>query len=319
MRTKTRPSRKYRPRRARSGAPPPLQITPRDVEIIRHVARYRFLNSDHIRRLVPGSAKNIGNRLKALFEHGYLDRPDCQYDTYRPGGGASPIVYALADRGAHLLASTATDAGSARGSWTQKNKSVGRPFLEHTLAIADFSVAMRAAIDARAAVDLIEGEELIAGFPNETRAQAKPYRVSVPVFHQSTRMDIGLEPDYAFSLYLPKAKRRAFFLVEIDRGTMPVERERLHQSSILRKLLAYQAFWQSKRQQQHFGWRNFRVLFVTTSTERVKHMLAAVDTHTAIKGSPLFWFADKQTLYASPDILAQDWRDCSGSNQSLLP
>ena len=45
---------KYRPKRVRSNAPPPLQLTERDVEIIRLVAHYRFLNSDHIRRLVPG-------------------------------------------------------------------------------------------------------------------------------------------------------------------------------------------------------------------------------------------------------------------------
>ena len=89
-----------------------------------------FLNSDHIRRLVIGSPKNVTTRLKALFEHRYLDRPECQYDTYRPGGGSSYIAYALADRGARLLA----DAPSPdkRSYLTHKNKSVGRPFLEHT-------------------------------------------------------------------------------------------------------------------------------------------------------------------------------------------
>ena len=81
----------YRPRRVRSGHPPPFQVTKRDVEILRQVARHRFLNSEQIRRLIPGSDKNITNRLKALFEHGLLDRPDCQYDFYRPGGGSKPL------------------------------------------------------------------------------------------------------------------------------------------------------------------------------------------------------------------------------------
>ena len=121
----------YRPRRARSGNPPPFQLTDRDREIILHVAEYRFLNSDHIRRLVEGSSKNITTRLKALYEHGYLDRPECQYDTYRPGGGSAPIAYALADRGAQCLNETERDGVSSSrlacrpACWTHKNKSCG--------------------------------------------------------------------------------------------------------------------------------------------------------------------------------------------------
>ena len=106
----------------------------------------------------------------------------------------------------------------------------------------------------------------------------------MPVIHQGGRVAVGIEPDYAFSLYLPKVRRRAFFLVEIDRGTMPVERYDLKQTSILRKLLAYQTMWKSKRHTQHFDWRNFRVLFVTTSQERVDNMIAAMNAHGQTKG-----------------------------------
>ena len=307
----------YRPRRVRSSNPPPFQLTARDREIIELVARHRFLNSGHIRRLVAGSAKNITNRLKALFEHGYLDRPDCQYDTYRPGGGSTFITYALAERGARLLADKG-DSGK-RISWAHKNKSVGRPFLEHCLAIADFAVAMRLAVQTHDNVELVDGERLVQAFPTQTQTLTKPYRLTVPIIFSGGRVAVGVEPDYAFSLHLPKARRKAFFLVEIDRGTMPVERSDLRQTSILRKLLAYQALWKAKLHNDHFGWRNFRVLFVTSSIERALNMIEAMNTHGQTNGSPLFLFADKRSLYATDNMLAREWLDGYGNEQQLLP
>ena len=320
----------YRPRRARSGNPPPFQLTDRDREIILQVAEYRFLNSDHIRCLVMGSSKNITTRLKALFEHGYLDRPECQYNTYRPGGGSAPIAYALANRGAQCLNETEADGvrsislasrqvSRQRVGWTHKNKSVGRPFLEHALAIADFAVGLKQSVAKSSNVNLIEGDALIARLPDETRAFKKPWRLNVPVIYGGTRIPIGVEPDYAFSLHLPKAKRRAYFLVEIDRGTMPVERFDLKQTSILRKILAYQTLWQSKAHHAQFGWRNFRVLFVSTSAERVENMIASMNANALTKDSPLFYFADKQSLYEKGNLLAEPFLDCYGNEQQLLP
>ena len=313
------PSKPYRPRRIRSGNPPPFQLTERDIKIVQLVARHRFLNSNHVRRLVGGSAKNITNRLKALFEHGLLDRPQNQFDTYRMGGGTSPLVYALADKGAQLLAGIYEQPDGKRISWTHKNESARRPFLQHTLGIADFAVAMQIAIAGRADVDLIDGYELMDDFPAEILARNKPYRLSVSVIHQNVRLDIGLEADYAFSLYLPKVRRKAFFMVEVDRGTMPVARRDLKQSSILRKLLAYQTMWKMKLHQKHFGWGNFRVLFVTESTERVENMIEATNSLSQTSHSPLFLFADKSSLYGLEDALDYQWRDTSGSRQFLLP
>jgi len=215
--------------------------------------------------------------------------------------------------------------------WTHKNKSVGRPFLEHALAIADFAVGLRQSVLSRDNIDLTEGDELIAKLPEEIRALKKPYRLNVPVIHGGTRIPIGVEPDYAFSLNLAKAKRRAFFLVEIDRGTMPVERFDLKQTSILRKLLAYQTLWNAKLHKNHFGWRNFRVLFMTTNSERVENMISSMNADALTKGSPLFLFADKSSdrsvdksadkpaFYEKGGLLATPFLDGYGNEQFLLP
>lgn len=306
----------YRPRRRRSGNPLPFQATPRDLDILRAVARFRFLNSGHITALMPGSAKNMRARLKLMFEHGLLDRPECQYDTYRSGGGSSEIVYALASKGAKRLAENGERDVDTRVSWSQKNRDAGRPFLEHALAIADFAVALTASVRDRVDIELLNGAALLARFPVPTQAMPKPLRMSVPVILDGTRDVIGIEPDYTFSLGFPALRQRANYLVEIDRGTMPVERASLAASSILRKLIAYREIWRSGLHMTQFGWRNFRVLTVTTEPERAKHMRECALRHLGPTDAALFWFADRSTL-ASSGPLAHVWCDAAGTSKSI--
>jgi hypothetical protein len=100
---------------------------------------------------------------------------------------------------------------------------------------------------------------------------------------------------------------------------MPVERTHLRQTSILRKLLAYQTIWQSKQHHQHFGWGNFRVLFVTTRAERAQNMAKAANNYPLTKASPIFLFTDKYGLYGQSDLFAHEWLNCFGKHQKLLP
>src|ERR1700728_4384896 len=92
-----------RPRFARAATPPSFQITDRDAEIVRQVARHRFLRSTHISQLLNAPHKKILERLSPLYHAGYLDRPRAQLEYHVRGGGSAALVYALGDRGASLL------------------------------------------------------------------------------------------------------------------------------------------------------------------------------------------------------------------------
>src|ERR1700731_4423381 len=92
-----------RPRFERPLERPTLQITPRDIEIFRAVTTHRFLRSAHFAQLIDGAAKKIIERVGQLYYAGYLERPPAQLEYYRAGGGSSPIVYAIANRGAQVL------------------------------------------------------------------------------------------------------------------------------------------------------------------------------------------------------------------------
>ncbi len=303
-----------KPPRTRKTKPVPFQITERDIRILQLTSQHRFLNSEHIRQLVGGSRKNVSNRLKLLFDHGLLDRPECQNLLFRPGGGSNYLAYAITGKGSKLLANS-----HDKPFTITTNKSIGFPYLKHTLAIADFNIALDLAARSDPRIDLLDSDRLTAKLPVQTKQKAKPFRLNTPVVHQGARSHIGVEPDIMFSLHLKTQNRQAFFLVEIDRGTMPVERSNLRQTSILRKLLAYQTIWQSKLHQKQLGWHSFRVLFVTTSRERAENMVIATDKHTPAKGSPIFMFTDKQSLYSHDNLLAHEWLDCHGNRQRLLP
>lgn len=93
---------------------------------------------------------------------------------------------------------------------------------------------------------------------------------------------------------LPPRNGRHFYLhfYLADRGTMPVVRKGLTQTSFARKLLAYQETWRRGLHKMHLGIPNFRVLTVTTSRERVRHLVAACRSLPG-GGSHLFLFADE--------------------------
>lgn len=133
-------------RLTRPTAPPGLRITERDIAILIAVARFRFLTSQQIARVVGGSAKALLVRLKLLFYHALLDRPSHQHAQLAMffDDGNRPLVYGLARKGAHLLAELGY-AVDGRLDWTTKNARATSQFLAHTIEIANIMIDVAAA------------------------------------------------------------------------------------------------------------------------------------------------------------------------------
>ena len=287
------PSR--RPRFRRASEPPAFRVTDDDVEIVRQLARHRFLRSTHIAALVGRSLDRTNDRLSRLFHAGYLDRPRAQLDRFPLG---SPhFVYALADRGARLLIEC-DGVEFANVEWSRKNRLAGRPFIEHQVEIMDFYVGLECATRARADVHLIHPDELVATFPDQRAAARNPFTLRVTLSHRGVMQEVGLVPDFAFGLTLAGGSRR-YFLVEIDRGTMPVVRsDVLRQTSFEEKMRAYLTAHAAKQHERQFGWNTFRVLTVTTDDRRARTMTEALRKlrvpHSL--GAALFLFATRDGL-----------------------
>jgi hypothetical protein len=288
---------------------PAMRITSRDLALIRSVHRHRFLRSPQLQALAGGSPAGVLRRLQLLFHHGYLDRPRAQLEWY--AAGSEPLVYALGDKGADLLAEA---DGIPRGTirWGEKNQRAGRVFLHHALLVAEVMVAVEQSVRRHEGVRLISAEEIWAGAPETTRKKRQPFawRVKFP----GGGVYLGVIPDQIFGLEC--GGRQLFFFLEADRGTMPVSRRGLRQTSIRRKLLAYHETWRQGLHRRLFGIGNFRVLTVTTSSERVGQLVAA-NREVTPGGSRLFLFAHAGAR-RDQDILAHGWTNGRGEAMRIL-
>lgn len=302
---------------------PRMRLTSRDVAILRHVSRHRFLNAHQIMTLV-GNSPRIVRRLQALFQCGYLDRPRAQL-VYYANAGSEPLVYALARKGAQVLAETDHErAESFR--WTLKNKRAGQTFVQHTIEAADILVRLATSDHGGRGIRLVAEDQVLREAPAATRDLAHPYKLSAEVEWAGKRHKLAVVPDGVFALefgddILAPIERANFFL-ELDRETMPVMRKARsldkhnRQTSILSKLLTYHRVWRAKLHTERYGWESFRVLTVTTSEQRIKTMLEAVNDITEGRGSALFLFATAEALKQT-DIVSASWLNGKGERTTL--
>jgi len=293
----TTPRRK---RFERSADAIPMQLTERDLHLLAHVGRHRFLSSAHLAALDGGSPQNVLRCLRALYDHGYLDRPKGQLAGV-PIEGPRPFVYGLAPKGARALREYGhhLDGG---GDWSEKNKRAGAVFIEHTLAVADFMTALELSCRARTDIELMRDREIIAAAPEATRNAREPLRWLVRP--ERGRNEIwSVVPDGLFALSFADGTA-AYFLLEIDRGTIPIVRNSLDHRSITRKLATYYEGWRANRHVEQFGVKQMRVLMVTESAERVSNMISAIDHITGGKGSNFFLLIDKASIATSGPLEA---------------
>ena len=166
----------------------------------------------------------------------------------------------------------------------------------------------------------VKSQSRFAARRKQTRAARNPLSLRVKLSHQGVVHEIGLVPDLVFGLQFADGSRHSF-MVEIDRGTMPIARSDFLQTSFERKMRAYLTAHAGKQHEKHFGWKTFRVLTVTTDRHRTQSMMEALrQLHVPNSiGAPLFLFAMasyRGTIpLASHDILKEKK---TGSSRNLL-
>lgn len=113
-----------------------------------------------------------------------------------------------------------------------------------------------------------------------TQALVEPHdyiQMKPPVTYGSESFQTAVIPDKVFSLH--EAGRQANFFLEYDTGMMPIERYPLAKnSSLLKKVLQYKKVYEMGLHKP-YGWETFRVLFVTSSEERIKNAVEKLGKH----------------------------------------
>jgi len=299
------------PRFKRLPAIKQLRLTNRDCDILKHVHLHRFLRSDHITSLFPGSPQQVLRRLQLLYHHGYLERPRCQIDYYQ--SGSRRMAYGIGNKGGWLL-KREFSLHYHRLDWQAKNR-VSRLFLEHALLVSDVMVAVEMACRNQSSLRLLSPEEIVP--PPDTARKREPLRWTVDI---GNRLQCGVIPDRVFGFeFTDKSGRRnqSWFFLEADRGTMPIVRSSLDKSSSFRKLSAYEATWSQNLHRTKLGLNRFRVLTVTSNPERIGTMQQAA--RSLKRGHGLFLFLDAKTLKEEKDFFALRWQTCrDGETVGLL-
>ncbi len=311
------------PRFARKDNPPGCSLNDRKIGLLRALARDRFLSSEQLAEIDGGSHQKTLRVLRLLYDHGFIDRPPAQRFELAAHENR-PLFYSLALAGARILAEL--DGASLRDyNWTTKAKARTAKTIVHALHVADTMAAFAKSIHARG-FRLTDHQELLPEFPAATRngpRGSSPFALRVDIGQPGLeRRSLTVVPDRLFSV---QTNKRFHFALEQDEGTMPVRRWRnrgkqllsFDDTSIARKLLTYDAAWQQDLHLTRWGFRQFRVLFVTTNRRRIEEMLDAVEFITGGKGTRFFAFTDLATLLAG-DPLEAIWMNGKRETTSLL-
>ena len=291
-----------------------MRITSRDIELLRNLARLRLASAAQLAALDGGSAQNVSRALLALFENSYVERPVAQVASRLLYEGSRPTIYGLTRKGASLLRQHGEDVRRRLLDGIDKVRGAGWRFIEHTVAIAEFWVALELAARNREDLRILERSEILEDAPKSKRDRLVRLEASVRIAGVLKRNSVV--PDALFGLRMNDEKE-SFFMVEIDRGEMPVERFKNTQRTYFsKKMLTY---YEANRQQRHvhdLGLDNFRVLTVTTDRRRVDKMLETLDAITEGRGSNMFLFVDQATL-ADSNPLAVQWLSGKGGSVQI--
>ncbi len=261
--------------------------------------------------------QHVGHRLLELYQAGYLERPVSQLQLRVKNGvigkGSVPMVYRVTTAGLGVIGEERRHAiGHGKMSWVGENIQNSRLFMEHTLAIADVSVGVDVAVRERTHVARLEEAKLYAGLSKDRQEAVRPW--SLKVKYQGK--ELSTVCDLVFVLGDASVRKRYNYMTEVDLGHMPVERATLTRTSIMRKLIGYAKAHAEGLHRTEFGWDNFRVLILTTSSGRVRSCVAAARKQfgSASVGR-IFLFG---TLEASHDMFNHEFVDIDSKQVRLM-
>jgi hypothetical protein len=293
-----------------------FRMTERVKLITSLLASFRLLRTGHILECLRyylgdnNSDQRTVRLLRTLHDHKHVLRIQNDPDSASIAHGSLEKIYCLPHR---------------RNQCLNERRETASKVIPHALAVADTTIfnVIRPCRESRGALRFIDHEEILATMaPEHTRQLQKPLSWSVRVHHQAAWQTVGITSD---RLFIVKSESgRLAFLLEEDMQSEPIQRKNLQGTAIYRKLLAYGFTHTNRLLLERFGIPGFRVLFVTNSTKRAEHMLAAYElVNGELKAAGLrtcpanvFLFIDRPTLREG-DIFTVPWINGRGDTVTI--
>lgn len=277
-------SKKRAKRYKRRTNPPGIHIQiPRDLDILQALYQHRVLRQDQLEQLFFKSKERAQKRLRLLYDHRYVDR---RFLAERIGGGGrKPNLYVIDRRGIDLLKEERPELDLV---WHHSYKDLSDPYLKHALPLNDIMVAIHVACR------ILDCQ--VHDWQTEAQLKANHDRVKIHI-DGGQRQWVTIIPDTYFFLW---AHQRGFpCFVEYDGGT---ERSKV----IKNKIRAYKAYYETGQYKKRYGYKAFRVLFVSKSEQRVQDLKTWTE-ELNIVGHHWFWFGVLKQLSPDKILTAPIW------------
>jgi hypothetical protein len=270
-----------------------ITLTERDIEIFKLLERYRYLRSTFIHSFVGGYEKRLIERLGDLFHEGYLNRPPQQWRAFN--ARYTPAIYELDELGERFLKEHGLGGGETRSLVSRGRMGANREFA-HAMMVSDTLASIELGARDSSGVRFISWRDILSRAPQATRDAGNPFSLPVSISHtfrtgSTQTATFSLVPDAFFGLeYAANGKKLyRFFALEAERANR-VYCNNLHQTSWLKKILAYRAIIAAKTYHSHFGLPNLMVIVVTPTSAKIGTMARLVMEVTQGRGSTQFLF-----------------------------
>jgi DNA-binding HxlR family transcriptional regulator len=268
------------PKKKRAKKPPAFQMTERDIELVRALAKYRYLLIDQIDWLFPDSSKDkLTRRLNLLFHHGYLNRE-------KLAEVGNQYIYGMREKGARLL-SEHDDVTRDKIAWKRHQNQVKPAHIRHLLdvnsAVIAFDVGLTEALKNRE----IDQYLVRPGSP-------KSDTLSVIVRDRDgARKTASVVPDGILGIKFNSGEIGIFF-IEVERGTIPPNRWE-------NKIAIYREYARSEDLLEKFRTKWFIVLTITSTEQKLR---SRAKSTVLAGGKRAFWYTTADRI--SPDTVLDD-------------
>mgnify|MGYP001340830156 CR=1 FL=1 len=294
---------------------PPRRITPRSIEIIDIIHRYKFIPTSLIVRLIDGDMRTTERHLQNLYHQGLINRfafPASYYPT--------EFNYYLDDkRSLALLINAGHDTEALDHETVKRNRekqyseiTMGKQMakmqgrllhLHHELMISRFHYMLeKACKNTNGRIELLgfyQGSQLW----NEVEVSKVFYDQTGRLLESEENETLPHRPDAFFALHFPDRSgkdKTYYYFYEADRQTASMKK-------MQKKLRAHFHYVvKQKKHAQDFGVNRIRAVLVESLNDRWTNKLRVGARHPIVSGgkpSPLFWFTPSDVVFEKPIII----------------
>jgi len=256
-----------------------VQLSPRDLDILSLLQRYRYASTEHVHAFVGGQKNRLQERLARLYREPncYLNRPAQQRQYFN--ANYRPIIYELDHNGERALRQYGRSDDEAPISWLNCRRD-GRTDFAHAVMVCEALASIELGIKSDPSLRFIGWPEIKGRIPEPARhsklLHCLPARISHQIKGAIQVCDKALAPDAVFGIAYEGLGAR-FFAIECDRDSEPLRRTNLQQTSYMRKLLQYRKVLRERTYHAHWGIPSLLVLSLTTSELHMRKIVALAE------------------------------------------